>query len=252
MTPAPLALGEPITNSVGMVLVPIPAGEFMMGSPESEKGGQDSEHQHRVRITKPFYLAMTEVTQKQWETVMGTTPWKGEKHVKEGPNFPATHVSWEDAQEYCRKLSATEGVSYRLPTEAEWEYACRAGSQSMYSFSANAAGLKDNAWVKENAYDIDEKYAHEVGRKRANAWGMYDMHGNVREWCSDWYEADYYKNSPARDPTGPGAGQFRVSRGGSWYNVAEYCRSAFRYGGSPDYRSSGLGFRVAAVRVIAP
>ena len=233
-----------------MKLVLIQLGEFLMGSPESEKDRISSEeNQHRVRITKPYYFATTEVTQKQWASVMGTTPWMGEK---EGPDFAATYVSWDDAQEYCRKLSAKEGVTYRLPTEAEWEYACRAGSQGMYGFGNSATGLNAYAWFAESEYDVDAKYAHEVGRKRPNALGLYDMHRNVREWCADWYDAYHYKNSRVSDPKGPGTGQYRVYRGGSWDDYARYCRSAYRVRFSPDFRDYCLGFRVAAVRVIEP
>ena len=240
-------------NSIGMKLVLIQPGEFMMGSPASEKDRSDDEHQHRVRITKPYYLATTEVTQKQWESVMGTTPWKGKTYVKEGPDFAATYVSWYDAQEFCRKLSAEEGVTYRLPTEAEWEFACRAGSTTRYSFGAEDSRLSDYAWwggFFGDGHAKDEKYAHEVGRKRPNAFGLYDMHGNVWEWCSDWYAEDYYKNSPASDPKGPGTGLYRFNRGGGWDSSARFCRSAGHYRDTPDFRGNNLGFRVAAVRVI--
>ncbi len=238
-------------NSIGMKLVQIQPGEFLMGSPESEKDRDDSEHQHRVRITQPYFLASTEVTQKQWEDVMRTTPWKGKLSVKEGPNYAATYVSWEDAQEFCRKLSAKEGVTYRLPTEAQWEYACRAGAKTQYGFGDDDARLSVHAWWGGffNGNAKDEQYAHEVGRKRPNAWGLHDMHGNVWEWCLDWYESDYYKNSPVSDPTGPRSGQVRVYRGGGWHDYASSCRSANRFRNSPADRYGSLGFRVAAVRV---
>ena len=234
-----------LTNRIGMDLKLIPAGEFTMGSSASEEGRDDDEYQHRVRLTQSFYLQTTEVTQGQWKSVMGTEPWKGQEYVKEGDDYAATYVSHEDAIDFCRKLSAREGGTYRLPTEAEWEYACRGGTQTMYSFGASAGQLGEYAWFAENAEKVGEEYAHRVGQKVANGFGLYDMHGNVYEWCSDWYDAEYYKSSPGVDLGGASSGSFRVLRGGSWGYAAGFCRSAFRYGNSPSYRYSGLGFRVA-------
>ena len=228
-----------------MKLKLIPAGEFMMGSPESESDRTDNELQHRVRITQPYYLGVTEVTQGQWFSVMKTKPWENEQNVKEGDNYPATFVSWEDAVEYCRKLSASEGKQYRLPTEAEWEYACRGGQSTAYSFGNRPSLLGNYGWFSENAYDIGEKYAHEVGTKNPNPFGLHDMHGNLWEWCSDWYEPGYYALSPGSDPQGPSRGSIRVYRGGSWLIVAAYCRAASRDGGGPTSRGSHMGFRLA-------
>jgi len=243
-----LRIGEIITNSIGMKLALIPAGEFMMGSPESEEGRNGDEGpQHRVRITRAFYLGTTEVTQGQWESVMGTKPWSGKFYVKEGSDYAATYVGWEDAVKFCRKLSAKEGKEYRLPTEAEWEYACRAGTTTAYHFGADASRLGDYAWYHDNAFNVEERYAHQVGQKRPNGWGLYDMYGNVWEWCADWYDDEYYANSPADDATGPASGSNRVSRGGCWSFHAGNCRSSHRDGDWPDCRSSGLGFRVALV-----
>lgn len=236
------ATPKSFTNSVGMKMVLLPAGTFMMGSPSTEKDRDSDEVQHRVTLTKDFYIGTTEVTQSQWESVMATTPWKGQVFGKEGSNFAATYVSWEDAVEFCKRLSAKEGNTYRLPTEAEWEYACRGGTASAYCFGDAVASLKDYAWYDENA----GLYAHEVGSKRANAFGLYDMHGNVYEWCSDW-KADYLTGNVS-DPLGPSEGSGRVIRGGSWYYDAGFCRSADRNSGTPDYRDSNLGFRVAAGR----
>ena len=235
-------------NSIGMKLVEIPAGEFLMGSPESEEyRDDDDEQQHRVRLSKSFYLQTTEVTQGQWRAVMGTEPWKDKSLVKEGSDYAASYVNWEDATEYCGKLSAKEGRTYRLPTEAEWEYACRCGTTTAYSFGGDASSLKDYAWFDDNADDVDEKYAHQVGQKRPNAWGLYDMHGNVWEWCSDWYGEDYYGNSPSVDPSGPSSGSSRVLRGGSWLSSAQLCRSAFRVWNTPSSRNGYYGFRVVCV-----
>jgi formylglycine-generating enzyme required for sulfatase activity len=247
LTSAQLAVGDPIENSIGMVLVPIPTGEFMMGSPETEKYRQGLgtwEKQHPVTLTKPFYLGATEVTQAQWKAVMGTTPWKflffSKRGVEEGDHYPATYVGWEDAVEFCRKLSEKEGVEYRLPTEAEWEYACRAGTTTVYSFGDNESQLGEYAWYKENTRENGIHHALIVGKKKPNPWGLYDMHGNVWEWCQDLYG----KYPDATDPQGPSEGSIRVIRGGSWWYNSDFCRSAERSGDTPDSRYNGLGFRV--------
>jgi formylglycine-generating enzyme required for sulfatase activity len=233
-----------ITNTIGMKLNKIPAGTFLMGSPEGEEGRYDREHQHKVTITKAFYMQTTEVTQSQWTAVMGTEPWKGEDYVKEGDNYPAVYVSWDDAVAYCKKLSEKEGKTYRLPTEAEWEYACRAGTKTTWSFGDDEKDLGDYAWYDGNALDIDEKYAHQVGQKTPNAFGLYDMHGNVWEWCHDYYGQYYYKESSEKDPPGPASGSSRVSRGGSWVFNSRYTRSAVRKWDDADYRSDNFGFRL--------
>jgi formylglycine-generating enzyme len=186
-------------------------------------------------------MQTTEVTQGQWKSVMATEPWKEEKT---GPNYPAMGVSWNDAVAYCKKLSEKEGKTYRLPTEAEWEYACRAGTETTWSFGNDDKELGDYAWHKENALDISEKYAHQVGLKKPNAFGLYDMHGNVWEWCDDYYGEDYYKQSPAQDPTGPTSGSSRVLRGGMWNSGSRISRSAFRLRLTADFYYFGIGFRV--------
>jgi len=253
------AAGVPVekTNSIGMKLVLIPAGEFMMGSPEDERGPLHREGpQHRVRITRPFYFGVYPVTQEEYERVMGTNP---SAFSRDGRNsdrvsgldtsrFPVERVSWNDAMEFCRRLSAlpaerSAGREYRLPTEAEWEYACRAGTTTRYSFGNDASHLGEYAWYVDNS----ERRTHRVGQKRANPWGLYDMHGNVWEWCSDWYASDYYANSPVNDPQGPASGSLRVRRGGAWRDGAGGCRSAHRLGLGPGRRITYLGFRVALV-----
>ena len=233
-------LGVPIesTNSIGMKFMVIPPGEFMMGSPETEARRVDDESQHRVTITKPFYLGETEVTQEQYQKVMGTNPSRFK-----GPQKPVETVSWDDAVEFCRKLSAipaekTAGHVYRLPTEAEWEYACRSGTTTSYSFGDSESELGAYAWYKDNS----GKTTHPVGGKKPNAWGLYDMHGNVWEWCQDWY-GDYPSGS-ATDPIGATSGSLRVFRGGSWYDSARHCRSADRSGDTHEARGINLGFRV--------
>jgi formylglycine-generating enzyme required for sulfatase activity len=245
MEKAAILARAPITNTIGMKLKLIPAGTFMMGSPADETGRFESEHQHKVTISKAFYMQTTEVTQGQWKAVMGTEPWKGERYVKEGPNCAASWVSWDDAVAYCKKLSEAEGKTYRLPTEAEWEYACRAGTETRWSFGDDEKVLGDYAWYKENAYDIGERYAHQVRLKKPNAFGLYDMHGNVWEWCHDYYGDVYYKQSPQKDPMGPASGDYRVLRGGSWDYYSRDSRSAFRSWDVADSRSDVLdGFRL--------
>jgi len=237
-------------NSIGMELIEIPAGEFMMGSPAGEKDHQPDEEQVAVTLTKSFWLGKTEVTQGQWRQVMGTEPWKGMKFVQADKDWPATYVSWDDATTFCQNLTEIERKAgklkadeeYRLATEAEWEYACRAGTTTAYSFGDDEKQLGEYAWFNGNALDVDEKYAHAVGLKKPNPWGLHDMHGNVAEWCSDWYDE---KLSGGTDPVGPGGGSFRRLRGGSWGLSPDYCRSAARLNYAPSYRLNHLGFRVA-------
>jgi formylglycine-generating enzyme required for sulfatase activity len=223
-------LPKSITNSIGIKLNRIPAGTFTMG-----EGGQA----HRVTLTKPFFIGVTEVTNAQWKAVMGDIPsqWKDDER-------PVEQVSWDDAVSFCKKLSSlpaerTAGRVYRLPTEAEWEYACRAGSATAYSFGDRESLLGIFAWFSENA----GKQTHAVGKKQPNAWGLHDMHGNGWEWCSDWY-GDYPRGS-VTDPHGPASGSHRVNRGGCWYNSAWRCRSASRGSVKPSYRHYFLGFRLA-------
>jgi len=234
-----------IKNSLGMKLRLIPAGEFQMGSSESEEERISDEQQHTVRITKAFYLGKYEVTQGEWKAVMGSEPWKGQQFGKEGAEFPATSVSWEAAADFCQKLSKKEGKEYRLPTEAEWEYACRGGKATRFHFGDDETVFGGYAWYDKNALDINEQYAHPVGQKKKNPFGLYDMHGNVWEWSSDWYAEKYYASSPTNDPQGSETGSIRVHRGGSWGSWPVYCRSALRNGDSPSAKFGSLGFRLA-------
>jgi len=187
-------------------------------------------------------MGRTEVTQGQWKKVMGTEPWKGRLYVQEGDDYPAVYVSWNVAVEFCKKLSSMEGKVYRLPTEAEWEYACRGGTTTAFSFGNDEAELGKFAWLDGNAWDIDERYAHRVAQKLPNPFGLYDMHGNVWEWCSEWYGD--YQSSPLTDPRGPGSGSSRVLWGGSWLYVPGSVRCAVRDGFTPGHRSSYRGFRM--------
>jgi len=218
--------GKVITNSIGMKLVYIPAGSFMMGSPSTEEGRFTHEGpQHLVHISEGFWMGQMEVTQGQYKSVMDAQPWSGQDYVQEDANNPAVYVTLDDAMEFCRKLSQQEGKTYRLPTEGEWEYACRAGTTTRFSFGDSDSSLGDYAWFVGNAMDVDEGYAHTVAQKKPNPWGLYDMHGNVWEWCSR-------------------TGSVRVYRGGGWGHSPRFCRSAF-----PSYaplnRGVSLGFRVA-------
>lgn len=234
-----------ITNSVGMKLKYIPPGEFWMGSSENEKGHQDNESpKHLVKLTKGFYMGVTEVTQAQWLKVIRSRPWSGKDNVREGDSYPATYVSWDDAVEFCKKLSQKEGRKYRLPTEAEWEYACRAGTKTAYSFGDDDSRLGDYEWFTNNTYHVDQKYAHTVAQKKPNPWGLFDVHGNVWEWCGDWYGEKTYPTRQTTDPKGPPGGKYRVLRGGAWNFHPEDCRSAYRGGYTPDTRNLHSGFRI--------
>jgi formylglycine-generating enzyme required for sulfatase activity len=223
-------------------LVRIPAGKFLMGSPDSDTNAKPIERpRHEVTISKPFYLGVTEVTQSQYEEVigiMGTNPSKFK-----GATNPVETVSWVDAVAFCKELSKTTGKTVRLPTEAEWEYACRAGSETRFAFGNDDTILGDYAWYLKNS---DSK-THPVGQKKPNAFGLFDMHGNVEEWCSDW-RSEGYANAKNVGPRGGNSGGYRVLRGGSWGSYAPNCRSAHRFGRVPDYRgqhSDTFGFRVA-------
>ena len=253
--------GKKTTNSLGMEFVYIKPGTFMMGSPSSEPGRRSDEKQHQVTLTKGFYMQTTEVTQGQWRAIMGNNP----SHFKNcGDDCPVEKVSWNDAQGFIRKLNQKEGTDkYRLPTEAEWEYAARAGSTTVFAnggISELKCGYDSNldamGWYCGNSgvtysgcYDASRwggpKCAgtHPVAKKQPNAWGLYDMHGNVWEWCQDWYGKNYPSGSVI-DPTGRSSGSDRVNRGGSWLSDARGCRSANRRRSKPGYRNRYLGFRL--------
>jgi len=250
-------LGIPVetTNSIGQTLVVIPPGRFAMG--EDDKTVE-------VTLTKPFLLGQTEVTQGQWNEVMGMEPWKGQEYTIEGTDVAATWVSWDDAVAFCVRLTERERGSgkisreqaYRLPTEAEWEFACRAGTVTRFSFGDDESLLDDYAWFgggwkdgptpapRPGGSTAGEMHAHGVKCKRPNPLGLHDLHGNLYEWCSDWHDEGYSKTSSVTDPQGPDAGSFRVIRGGSWDGIAVSCCSAGRGIGTPTSRGSSVGFRV--------
>ncbi len=273
---------EPIKNSIGMMLMLIPDGEFLMGSPATDKDADKNEKpQHRVRITRPFYLGVYEVTQAQYKAVMGNNPsyfsanGEGNKSVagQSTEMYPVENISWLDAVKFCNKLGEMEGrgvfyeidgenvhvpdwnrPSYRLPTEAEWEYACRANAPTVtrYSFGDDPASMGEFAWYQGNSGGR----THPVGWKRPNDFGLFDMHGNVWEWCWDPYGEGYYQESREDDPRGRLDGAaVRVIRGGcsgvydlrGWYAGPHQARSAFRWS-LPVIRNGSLGFRVARVQ----
>jgi formylglycine-generating enzyme required for sulfatase activity len=232
-----------LINTIGMAFVYIEPGSYTMGSPTTELGRSSDEIQHLVTLTKGYYMQTTEVTQGQWEAVKGSNP---SNFSSCGDECPVETVSWDDAQAFISALNEKEQTNkYRLPTEAEWEYAARAGSTTAFAnggISETGCGLDTNldamGWYCGNANNT-----HPVAQKVANAWGLYDMHGNVWEWCNDWY--DSYPANDVTDPGGAAEGSSRVRRGGSWHYYARYCRSAKRYSYSPGYRNYNLGLRLS-------
>jgi uncharacterized protein (TIGR02996 family) len=256
-----------VVNSIGMRLALIPPGAFLMGSPDDEEERWDDEGpRHEVEICKPFYLGIFPVTQGQWRAVMGSNPsyfsamGKGKDYVAglNTDDFPVEEVSWADVMGFLKKLAALkkereEGREYHLPTEAQWEYACRGGacSSTPFHYGSSLSSTQAN-FCGNHPYGGASKGPHlmrtcKVGSYKPNAFGLYDMHGNVLEWCADWFAEDYYKASPRRDPIGPSGGSYRMFRGGAWNGSGYYCRSAFRGRNAPGYRNLDVGFRVAAV-----
>lgn len=235
------AMEKEYTNSIGMKFVLVPAGSFIMGENPPYAGGKDDEKPaHEVIISKPYYMGIHEVTQGQWKQVMGDNP---SRH--QGLENPVDSVSWNDAMEFIRRLNAREKHSrYRLPTEAEWEYAARAGTKTPYFFGDDPALLPVHAWITENAGVV----THPVGQKKPNAWGIYDTSGNVREWTQDWYDDDYYRKSPVRDPKGPATGYGKAYRGGSKDGSVFPTRSSYRWRETPDTKEQNLGFRIIMER----
>lgn len=275
------------SKSTDVQLLPIPPGEFLMGSPANESGRRTDEPPHRVRITKLFLMAKHEVTQAQFTSMMGFSPSDfaktgDEKNKVKGMNtaaFAVENVSWYDAVEFCNRLSTKDGYKpyykianaqhtgksitkadvsivgghgYRLPTEAEWEYACRGHTTTPFSYGKKSTGKESNikATVSSGGYGSsprwrDLKRTTTVGSYPPNGWGLQDMHGNVVEWCQDWYDQTYYQKSPVKDPTGPKEGAQKVARGGSWLVNERSARSASRLMLTPSIRTYYAGFRVA-------
>lgn len=249
------------TNSIGMVFVKVPAGSFTMGTevncpkPDAftSSAAYDkciaSIHENEtparyVMISNDFWIGQFEVTQAQWYAVMGNNPsdFKSDKVGEDSRNFPVENVSWDDAQQFISRLNARDSKQYRLPTEAEWEYACKSGGKDQNYCGGN--DLSALAWYDGNSGDR----THRVGTKRPNGLGIYDMSGNVSEWVSDWYGGNYYAQGPgtAIDPAGPARGEIRVLRGGGWFSSPSAVRASNRNNASPDNRHSSIGFRLVS------
>ena len=225
-----------LDGNVMMKLTLIPAGKFLMGGRDSSsiKSFKDEGPTREVTISRPFYMGVYEVTQAQYEPVVGRNP----SNFKD-PSNPVESVSWKDAVDFCKKLSEKAGKRVRLPTEGEWEYACRAGSKTDFCCGDGYDSVLDYAWCSINS----GKKTHPVGRKKSNAWGLFDMHGNVSEWCSDYF-AHSYADAKTLDPEGPRSGTSRVSRGGGWSSGPQFCRSSNRSGLDPEVQLREYGFRV--------
>ncbi|MGE4520652.1 MAG: formylglycine-generating enzyme family protein [Desulfobacteraceae bacterium] len=253
---------EKFTNFLGMEFVYIKPGTFMMGSPSSESGRENDEKQHKVTLTKGYFMQTTEVTIGQYRKYLQETgddtgvDWKDDDcPIKKNSSYslsgnkfgqsdkqPMVEISWHGAKKFADWLSKKDGITYRLPTEAEWEYAARAGTTTAYCFGDNSGSLGNYAWYDDNS----GSKTHEAGLKKPNKLGLYDMHGNVWEWCEDWFGD--YPSGHVTDPSGPGSGSYRVLRGGGWSDSARSCRGANRFNHSPGDTNNLYGFRLAAFR----
>jgi formylglycine-generating enzyme required for sulfatase activity len=255
-------------NGLKMKFCWCPAGKFRMGNPKDEENREDTEDQVSVTLSRGFWLGKYELTQGEWKGLMDSVPWSGDEFVKEGSDFPATHVGWKDAMNCCDEFTRQERAAgrlpadwqYTLPTEAQWEYACRAGKQNRFGFGDDEAQLREYAWFCENALSVNERYAHHVGKKRANAWGLHDMTGNVREWCRDWFwdlpggtdpEVKSDEHGVKTDEDGQKVLQIsagRATRGACWWEKRQDCRAGTRGQEFPHKQLYYQGFRVALVQ----
>jgi formylglycine-generating enzyme required for sulfatase activity len=239
-------------NGLKMKLVWCPAGKFKMGSAANEYGHNEQETQVDVTLTRGFWIGKYEVTQREWLELMKKPVWKGKDKVKEGPNFPASYLNWYNASEFCKKLTETERQAkrlpadweYVLPTEAQWEYACRAGTSTRFKYTNGDHSFGEIAWYAENAGNTKQEYAHQVGTKKANAWGLHDTLGNVYEWCRD---LNSEKLPGGKDPINE-KGFYRACRGGGFQVMPFVCRPANRLFNMPEYVAPDVGLRVALVR----
>ncbi len=251
---AEMELAKEVTTRTGIEMVFIPTGEFIMGDADAED--DDEKFTHRVTVNA-FYMDKYEVTQEAYQRLVGKNP-----SQSKGPGKPVEQVNWLGAIRYCNLRSLREGLEpcydlatlscdfgangYRLPTEAEWEYACRAGTNTTWCFGAAEEKLKDHAWFRNSSAGT----THPVGQKKPNAWGLYDLHGNVWEWCHDFYAEGYYQQSPSKNPRGPDVGEERVLRGGCWKSPAQMCRSSFRYSEAPGFAGVCFGADLYGFRCI--
>lgn len=238
-------LDTPVTvkNSIGMEFVLIPPGRYLKGSPLSDGNAPaDEKPREYVSITQPAFVGRTEVTQGQWTAIMETAPWVGSSNAKIGETVAATYIRWVDAVEFCKKLSEKERLPYRLLTDAEWEYCCRAGTTTKFYFGDNEENLDEYGWFDENCGIDGHQFAHEVAMKKPNAFGLFDTHGNAAEWCLDAYTADALGGT---NPIVKEGSEYKIYRGGGWRDPARACRSAARARRAPESDDVGLmGFRV--------
>jgi formylglycine-generating enzyme required for sulfatase activity len=237
-------------NGLKMKLVWCPPGKFTMGSPRSESPRAENENQADVTLTTGFWLGKYEATQSEWKRVMSTEPWKNTGSTKSGDDYPASVISWFAATEFCRKFTEQERAAgrlpnnweYTLPTEAQWEYACRAGTTTRYYSGSSGSQLREYAWILDNTRKQNEAFAHRVGQKKPNPWGLHDTHGNVSEWCRDVYAT---RLRGGVDPEFTKGALLRVIRGGNWDSEPQECRSAQRGSNSPGSKFDNYGLRVA-------
>ncbi len=235
-----------LPGNVPLDLVQIQPGTFLMGQRPCEQDAYPNKEtpQHPVTLSNGFWMGKFEITKQQWLAVMGSVPWMGKQYVENDPKSPAVYISWNDALAFVQKLSELTGLSFRLPTEAEWEYSCRAGTQTRFYWGDDPDYININkySWWRGNTLVKKEANAHQVGLLKSNQWGLYDMSGNVSEWCHDWH--GYYPEGPATDPPGPASAEHRVLRGGSWISIGGHCRSSRRHHELPTMAHSDFGLRV--------
>ncbi len=245
-----------LSASETMEMVWVEPGTFIMGLTEEQEELlqdkndwiKDERPAHEVTISRGFYLGKFEITQAQWQSLMGTTPWSEGIHLEVNPTHPAAYISWYDMQEFIATMNEdADEELYRLPTEAEWEYACRAGTTTLWSSGDSEVQLGEYAWYGPNAFNVGLTYAQPVGTKLPNPWGLYDMHGNLFEWVQDWFGANHYRQSLRVDPRGPATGFVCVVRGGCFSADGENLRSARRESFHPGDRSYGIGARILRV-----
>lgn len=237
-------LPESFIEGILAGMTAVPAGSFLMGSNEGE---DDERPIHNVLINH-FLLSKYVVTQGEWYIVMGTKPWEGLKYVRNADRCPAVNINWYQARAYIEELNKSAklaGKKFRLPTEAEWEYACRADAANAFAHGVFKFNLTGYAWYYDNAFKKNEMYAHEVGTRKPNRWGIYDMQGNIFEWCRDWYRRNYYAKSPIDNPPGSLYGDYKVVRGGDWAHTDYFLRIASRGHHSPHHKDAFVGFRLA-------